>query len=191
MCARHRNGRRRDAIRPILQTRHLHTARIRHWAHMQTYTFQVYTVSTDGDLARDDYLGPRAISPNSGATFTPHVSAISRKPFRASSRDSPLTFQRNGKSRNEIPPRSEPRYSSELRQTHVECTWNAVTGRDSEFLFLNPRPSKNFFTPRASGCPEGERRGRGFPAGIEIIGRFESPLSKRSFTFGRISLISR
>lgn len=40
--------------------------------------------------SRDDYLG-RAISQQRG-TFTPHVSAISREPFRASSRDSPLTL---------------------------------------------------------------------------------------------------
>lgn len=72
--------------------------------------------------SRDDYLG-HAISQQRG-TFTPHVSAISRKPFRASSRDAPLTSARtcNGKSRNEIP----PRYSSELDRR----TWNA-RGRDT------------------------------------------------------------
>jgi len=57
---------------------------------MQTYIPERYIPLAPTATSRDDYLG-RAISQQRG-TFTPHVFAILREPFRASSRDSLLTM---------------------------------------------------------------------------------------------------
>jgi len=79
------------------------------------YIWKVYTVSTDGDLAR---RLPRArYFSTEGHVYTSRVSAISREPFRASSRDSPLTLSARTTVNRGTKFRREVRYSSELESS--------------------------------------------------------------------------
>lgn len=78
-----------DAIYPILQMRpylYIIYSPLGIYADVSERYIPLASTAT----SRDDYL-ELAISQQRG-TFTPHVSAISREPFRASSRDSPLTL---------------------------------------------------------------------------------------------------
>lgn len=100
------------------------------WTYMQTYVPERYIPLAPTATSRDDYLG-RAISQQRG-TFTPHVSAVSRESFRASSRDSPLTLSARTTVNRGTKFRREARYSSKLNRR----TWNArgCDGRIATFF---------------------------------------------------------
>lgn len=144
-------------VHPILQMRpYLYTFA---FGHICRRTWKVYTVSTDGDLAR---RLPRArYFSTAGHVYTSRVRNIAQNPS-ALPRGIPLltlsaraTVNRGTKFRHGVRA-VRARYSSEssrARQTHVECTW--TWWKDSDFFTraAGSRRFKNFWPPQAESTP--------------------------------------